>query len=358
MERVIMIILSLGALIGGLDQIAGNRLGLGDKFEEGFRLLGSIALCQAGMICIAPLLASLLSHAVVPVFHVMRVDPGMFGSILAIDMGGYQMALSLAEDPSVGAFSGIIGAAMLGCTLTYTIPVGIGLIPDRLRDGFARGVMCGMIVLPVTLFFSGLFAGLSVQTSALCVVPVLLISLLLVAGLWKKPDGTIRAFSVFARGVRLVTTLGLCLGAFQSLSGLTLIPQMESLPAAMTIVSGIGIALLGSLPVAELLRRGLKKPLQALGKHTGIRENTMTAMLTSAINITPALVSMKDLDERGCAMTAAFAVCSASAFTAHLGFTASLEPQLVMPLLAGKLLGAVLGVALAWLMTRRDAALS
>ena len=352
MEKAIMMVLALGALIGGLDRIFGNRLGLGDKFEEGFRLLGNIALCQAGMICIAPLLARLLSFAVVPLFHLLQVDPGMFGSILAIDMGGYQMALSLADDPAVGAFSGIVAASMLGCTVTYTIPVGIGLVPERLHAGFARGIMCGLIVLPVTLLAGGLLSGLPLRVSAFCTIPVWLISLLLVFGLWKHSKGTVHAFSVFAKGVRAVTVLGLTLGAFQSLSGMNLIPEMESLSTAMAVVSSIGIALLGSLPVAELMRRGLKKPLHILGGRIGLKETTMTAMLVAGINITPALVAIQDLDERGAAMTAAFAVCAASAFTAHLGFTASLEPQLVLPLLASKGIGAMLAALLAWWMTR------
>ena len=53
MHRVILFLMACGALIGGVDRMLGNRLGLGDKFEEGFRLLGSVALCQAGMICVA-----------------------------------------------------------------------------------------------------------------------------------------------------------------------------------------------------------------------------------------------------------------------------------------------------------------
>ena len=89
MERIIMIVMAAGALLGGLDRMLGNRLGLGGKFEEGFRLLGPVALAQAGIICIAPVLANVLGPAVKAVYHALGQDPGMFGSILAIDMGGY-----------------------------------------------------------------------------------------------------------------------------------------------------------------------------------------------------------------------------------------------------------------------------
>ena len=38
------------ALGGGADRLLGNRFGLGEKFEEGFRLMGPIALSMVGII--------------------------------------------------------------------------------------------------------------------------------------------------------------------------------------------------------------------------------------------------------------------------------------------------------------------
>ena len=39
MERVILWILAAGAVLGGLDLLIGNRFGLGERFEEGFKFL-------------------------------------------------------------------------------------------------------------------------------------------------------------------------------------------------------------------------------------------------------------------------------------------------------------------------------
>ena len=62
MEQVILWILGVGAVIGGIDRLAGNRFGLGEKFEEGFCLLGQTALSMAGILCLAPLLSGALEH--------------------------------------------------------------------------------------------------------------------------------------------------------------------------------------------------------------------------------------------------------------------------------------------------------
>ena len=87
-------------LIGGVDQLAGNKFGLGRRFEEGFQLLGPTALSMAGLICITPLLSLGLEHTIVPLYRILHLDPGMLGGVLAIDMGGYQLCKELAQDPA------------------------------------------------------------------------------------------------------------------------------------------------------------------------------------------------------------------------------------------------------------------
>ncbi len=51
MSEIIMYIMAFGALLGGLDQILGNRFGLGKKFEDGFHLLGPTAISMVEINC-------------------------------------------------------------------------------------------------------------------------------------------------------------------------------------------------------------------------------------------------------------------------------------------------------------------
>ena len=44
---------------GGFDRVLGNRFGFGEQFEKGFQMLGPVGLSMAGIICLAPVLASL-----------------------------------------------------------------------------------------------------------------------------------------------------------------------------------------------------------------------------------------------------------------------------------------------------------
>lgn len=354
MEQAIMMIMAAGALLGGLDRLFGNKLGLGDKFEEGFRLLGSVALAQAGIICMAPVLSNILGPAVKAVYHALGQDPGMFGSILAIDMGGYQMAALLADDALVGRFSGIVAAAMLGCTVTFTIPVGMGFLPKEKQDAFARGILYGLIILPFAMVLGAVVCGISLLKAIWICLPILLMAAFMCVGILKFPAGMIRGFRYFSMGVNALITLGLTLGAVQYMTGWTILPGLAPLEEAMEVVSSIGIVMLGSLPVAELLQRALKRPMAALGRHMGISEGGVVNMLICFVSATPVLASLKDMDKPDITVNAAFAVCGASCLAAHLGFVLAVDRGMTGPMVIAKLVGGVLAAALALVLMKRS----
>ena len=182
MNTIIMWTMAAGAVIGGVDKIFGNRLGLGKRFEEGFLLLGATALSMAGIICLTPLLSMLLKAAVVPLCGRSGLDPGILGGILAIDMGGYQLSMELAGTPAVGRYVGIVIGATFGCTVTFTIPVGMGMISGKERPLFAKGMLIGLGMMPISLLIGGLSCGLRVMEVLYLTLPIFVLSLMLMAG--------------------------------------------------------------------------------------------------------------------------------------------------------------------------------
>ena len=90
--------------------------------------MGSLALAMIGIICLAPVLANLLRPVVVPLYQALGADPAMFaGTLLANDMGA-PLAQELALTQEAGQFGGLIVGSMLGPTIVFTIPVGLGII--------------------------------------------------------------------------------------------------------------------------------------------------------------------------------------------------------------------------------------
>ncbi len=354
MNRIIMIIMAAGVVLGGVDRILGNRLGYGEKFEEGFKLLGPTALSMTGMICLAPVLADILGRVIVPFYRMIGVDPAMFGGMLAIDMGGYQLAKELAADAKFGSFAGILVSAVFGCTLVFTIPVGMGMIEKGDRKFFAKGIMIGLTAMPAGLIVGGVLAGLSVQECLHQNLPVFGVALLLLLGLWKMPDKMVKGFCALAEGIRILVTAGLALAAVEYLCGWNPVPGMAPIGEAMEVVASIGIVMLGSLPMAEMFCRVLKKPFTSLGERFGMRAESLTGMLLGFVSPMPVFSLYRDMDEKGKVAVGAFLVSGASLFAAHMGFTLGTEPEMLAVLIGGKMCGALAAVALAGLGIRRQ----
>lgn len=351
-SQIIMYVMAIGAVLGGVDLILGNRLGYGERFEEAFHLLGPIGLSMAGIICLAPVLSRLLGRVIVPLFTALGLDPAMFGSILAIDMGGYQLSVDLAASPEIGIFSGIIVSAIFGCTIVFTIPVGPSIISQDDRPYFTKGILLGLVSMPAAILTGGLILGLPAGKAVWNTLPILLVSGLLFAGLVKNPGAMIRGFQFFARLIQTIAVLGLISGAVTYMTGLEIVKGLTPLAKAMEIVCSIGIVMLGSMPLAELLRRILKTPFAWIGAHTGLNSASTAGILMGMVSVSPALAMIPRMDKRGKVVNGAFMVCGASAFAAHLGFAAGTQPETVPALLTAKLLGGLLGALLALFATR------
>lgn len=353
MNRIIMAVFAAGAVLGGLDYMLGNKKGYGAKFEEGFMLLGPTALSMAGIICIAPALSLLLGRLITPLCHLTGIDPAMAGGVLAIDMGGWQLAMQLALDPALGNFSGIVIGAIFGCTITFTLPIGMGMIDHCDHAVFLKGMMIGMITMPVGFIIGGLASGLSLPCLLHQLSPILLLAVILVIGLWKMPDKMTRFFQLFVRFLKILITLGLILGAVCYMMQLEfdwLTPVMD----AMQVVASICVVMLGSLPVTLLLQRFLKKPLHALGRRIGLDDTALAALLIGAVSVLPALTMLKDMSAKGKLVVCAWLVSAASLMGAHIAFTAGMAPDMTGALIAAKLTGALAALLMALFAERQE----
>lgn len=340
MNRIIMAVFAAGAVLGGIDYICQNRLGYGEKFEEGFLLLGQTALSMAGIICLTPALSRLLDALLSPALRLAGIDPSIAAALFPIDMGGYPLAMQLADDPAWGRYSGIILAAVFGCTLLFTLPVGMRVICKKDSGCFLLGIIVGMTVMPVGFLAGGLLGGFSLPSLFFQLLPLFAFALLLIVGLRMLPERMLRFFRFFADFLRALITFGLICGAVCHMLGLQA-GWLTPLAQAMETVSSICIVMLGSLPVSLLLQRILRRPLHALGRRIGLDDTAVTAILIGTVSIIPALTLLRDTDSRGKVAVCAYLVSGASLMGAHLAFTAGAAPEMTGALIAAKLTGAL-----------------
>ncbi len=355
-HEIVIAVMAVFAVLGALDRIFGNRLGLGGEFEAGISAMGALALAMLGIISLAPVLANLLEPVVVPVYRFLGADPAMFaGSILACDMGGGPLAAEMTADPQAAALGGVITGSMLGATVVFTIPVAIGILEDADRPAMAKGILCGIVTIPVGVLVGGLVAGFPVGMVLRNLVPIVIIALLIALGLWKAEKAMIRGFSFFGKGVVAVITVGLAAAIVESLTGFAIIPGMAPIEEGFGVVGAIAIVLAGAFPLVLLVTKLLRRPLGKLGGVLGINDTAAAGLIATLANSIATFGMVKDMNSRGKVVNIAFAVSAAFVFGDHLGFTAGFAPEMLPAMIAGKLAGGVTAMAVALLLTRKDA---
>ena len=354
-NEIIVYLMVIFMVLGAADRIVGNRFGLGEKFEEGITAMGSLALAMIGIICLAPVLADVLRPVVVPFYQLLGADPAMFaGTILANDMGGAPLAKELALTEQAGQFGGLIVGAMLGPTIVFTIPVGLGIIQVEDRPALATGVLAGVITVPIGSFAGGLAAGFPVMMVLRNLIPIALFAVLIALGLAFVPRGMVKGFQVFGRVVVILITVGLAAGIVQALTPLTLIPGLAPIEEGVSIVGSIAIVLAGAFPLVYVITKVFRRPLMALGRALGMNEVAAAGMVATLANNIPMFQMLHDMDRRGKIVNVAFAVSAAFVFGDHLGFTAGFDDTMIFPMIVGKLVGGVTAVAVALFLTRKE----
>ena len=354
-HELLIWIMAAFAALGALDRIFGNRFGIGKDFEEGILAMGSLALAMIGVISLAPVLAAVLKPIVVPVYAFLGADGAMFaGTILASDMGGGALAAEMAGSREAALLGGVITGSMLGATVVFTIPVAMGILEEADRPAMAKGILCGIVTIPVGVLAGGIVAGFEIGMVLRNLVPIVLIGGAIAFGLWKSEKKMIRMFAAFGKGVVAVITAGLAAAIVKELTGFSLIPGMAPIEEGFQTVGAIAIVLAGAFPLVAVLTRVLRKPLLRLGKVLGINDAAAAGLVASLANSIATFGLVKEMDSRGKVVNIAFAVSAAFVFGDHLGFTAGFAPEMLPAMIIGKLAGGVSAVFVALWLTKKE----
>ena len=356
-HEILIAIMAAFAVLGALDRIFGNRFGLGKEFEEGILAMGSLALAMVGIVCLAPVLASVLKPVVVPVFSLLGADPAMFaGTILACDMGGGALALELTDNMDAAMLGGVLTGSMLGATIVFTIPVAMGILREEDRPAMAKGILCGIVTIPLGVLAGGLTAGFALGMVQRNLIPIVLIALLIVLGLWKAEEAMVQGFGVFGKVVVAVVTVGLAAAIVETLTGFVVISGLAPISEGFATVGTIAIVLAGAFPLVFVITKLLRKPLLSLGKALGINDTAAAGLIASLANSIATFGMVKDMNERGKVVNIAFAVSAAFVFGDHMGFTAGFAPEVLPAMIVAKLVGGISAVVVALWLTKKNSA--
>ena len=383
-EIILWIMIALMA-VAGLDRFTGNHLGLGEKFEEGFNSMGALALSMAGAICIAPVIGSVLQPLIGPIYEALGANPAMFATtLLANDMGGQPLAMSLsgatdiiANNPTLaqlaldkdaigleaafqsmpvdaqdafnaGNFAGLILGAMMGPTIVFSIPVALGIIDLEDRPFLAKGILIGIITIPLGCLVGGMVKGYPVMWMVMNLVPVLLVAVAIAVGLAVLPKLMISAFLWFGKFVIALLTVALVAAGIEGATGTVVIPGMAPIGESFVVVGGIAVVLAGAFTLVHLMTKYLGGPLSKVGGILGVNSVAAAGLVATLANNIAMFSILKNMDDRGKVINVAFCVSAAFTFGDHLGFTAGINSTMILAMIVGKLVGGFSAVALAY----------
>ena len=356
MSTIISWTFAIFTVIGGLDYLFGNKLGLGSKFESALILMGPMALSFTGVIVMVPLLSLGLQKTIVPFFAVIGIDPGILGGLIPISWGGFFLAGDLAIDPDLGLYGGINIAGTFGTALSFAIPMGMRILKEKdKQDAFARGILEGFVILPAALILDGLAVKMKLGEILWNSLPILILSFLIFLGIWKKLSLMVKLFSVFSQILRAIGILGVTIGAFQYMTKVSVIPEITPILDALRIVAMITITMLGCLPLSELLKRILRKPLTGLAQKFHTIPDALSNPITTSASGTTGIIAMQNFDLRGIELNAAFVVFAASGLSSQLSFVLNNAPEYITSHLITKFFGGFLAILFSlWIMDRSE----
>lgn len=355
MDKIILFIIAFFFLFGALDFALGNKLKVGEKFEEGLKTMGALCIAMVGIYSLSPVLSKGIAFLVKPIAKLFFLDPSLFPAmLLSTDMGAYQLSNQLASNAEIGLFSSVILSSMLGCTISFTIPVAIGMIPKKEQVYFSKGIMAGIITIPLGCLVGGVLQGINLGLLLWNMTPIILFSLVLSLALMKFPNKIIRFFTLLGKVILFISVIGLMVQGVDVILGVKLIKGLIPAEESIAVAGKIGFVLAGAYPMISVISRIFREPFRRLGRRLGIDSISVVAFLGCLASNLLVFASFKEMNTKGKITCAAFSVSGAFIFGGQMGFLSAKEPGMLGIFVISKLVAGISSVIVANLLFQKD----
>lgn len=354
MEKVILVIMCVFFVLGGIDYILGSKLGIGEKFKEGIESIGLLVLSMTGIYAISPIIGGFLRDIFVPIGDKLGIDISVFPSmLLAIDMGGLGISSELASSNEMYIVSGVIIASTLGATLSFSVPLALGLVKEKSSIYLTKGMIYGIATMPIAPLFAGLYLGIDIKVLLVNLIPLFALTIILIVGMLKFEDITQKIFTIFSKGILVVSLIALMLMGINSILGIEIIKGMIPINDALAVAGKIGIFLAGAYPFLKVLTKFFGKMFSGLANTVGVNVDSIIGIFAGMISNILIFQNFENLDNRGKVMCSAFSVSGAFVLGGQLGFVALETPKYITVYIISKLLAGAFAMILALAMSKK-----
>ncbi len=342
MNFFILIMLIL-CLIGILDKILNNRLGLVEAFDKGINSMGSIAMSMIGFYCIAIALIQNNVDIITKIGDNSLFDPSIIiGSILAPDMGGFSIISGLNNEAFL-IFSGVVLTSTLGQTISFQLPVFLASLKKDDLQPFISGLVYGILSLPLVLVVTALY--LQIPHLLINLFPILLLCLVLIIALYFSYEKTIFVLTLFGYIIRTVSIVLFALVVLQLFFDTLPFTNSALISEAMVIVLRMCIVVCGSMILSDVIIKRFSKIIFMIGQKLGINSTSVIGLLLSFGTSIAMVPLFSQMDNKGKMMNAAFSVSGAYVFGGQLGFISSVvDNQGVLIYMISKITAGILAI--------------
>ncbi|WP_027632660.1 ethanolamine utilization protein EutH [Clostridium hydrogeniformans] len=348
MDKFVVYFVGFFFVIGGVDYLIGNKFKVGEKFEEGIKTMGPMAITMVGILSLTPIISSLISSYLGPILGSGNIDPSILPAmILAPDMGAYKISMDVALNNDVGIYSAVLIASTLGTTLSFSLPMALTLIDKKDTEVFAKGVICGIITIPIGALIVAFYKGMNMKLIFINTIPIIVFSLILTVLILKSMDKAIVIFNIIGKCIISISVIAMLIQGLQFILDITIVSNFLPMEEVLKIVCKISFFLGGAYPMISVISRIFKKPFTSIGHLMGVNSVAVTGFLGALASSLLIFVSLKDMNEKGKIIASALSVSLSFIFGGQMGFIASLNPEFLGAFMLCKLICGILACILA-----------
>lgn len=378
--NIVIYLMMAFVLIGAVSLAFRGDRGIGHEFKEGLYALGPLFIPVAGIMASLPYLAWFVENVLGKVYEPFGADAAMAATtLIASDMGAYQLAHVTAD--STGAWmTASINGFLVGATISFIIPVGLAILDVRDHKYFALGIMSGILTVPlgvlvtmsILILGNGTVRG-EVGTDGpstttvdgftlidvlINLLPVIVVTGAIALGLYFATRAMITGFIWFGRGLNAAIYLVLAVSIVEHVTGFfsarfswwafdPIIADADDQMRGLEVVGNVAIVLAGAFPLVYAIRTYLDKPLTAVGTRMGISSEGTAGILAATTNMLAAFHLIRHMPAKDKVLVVAFGTTCSALIGDHLAFTANFQPNLIAPLMIGKIVAGISAMLLA-----------
>ncbi len=377
--KIVLYIVMACCVAGGIATVVKEESGLAASFHDGLKAMASIFLPVLGMMVSIPYLVIGVEAVFGPLFRAIGADPAIAAtSFLPADAGGYALAMEIAQSTEL-AMIALTVSIMLGATLMLNIPIGFSILDKKDRPYMALGILSGLPAVPVGIFITSLilmFTHPAVRTAfattgdstyilqltigmiAINLLPIVIFCVCLVTLIKLFPNGMVKAFMIFGKVMLALLTLVAVASIVEYYTGIftmlfggwgfdpVMADEVNNFRAIETIGS-IGMMLTGAFPMVYLIRKFFGKGLEKLGNKIGLDEIGSAGLVATMANSVAMFNLVKDMSPKSKVLAIAFTPCAGYALGDWLAFNVNVQPNMVVPVLCGQVIGGICGLLIA-----------